>query len=287
VFPPLQFLARKFCLVRCNACVTVPRMSPTGPAPQFGTAEYASTSDTCKSCKQPISGEYYRINGALACRRCAQEVQSQMPKDTHAAYVRGIIFGIGAAILGLIIYAGFGIITGLEIGYISLAVGFLVGKAMKMGSSGIGGRRYQIAAAALTYAAVSVAAIPIALYHADKPARSHAARVENGSSAPGAQQATPNSPAKPDSETSADRDDEDADHPGAKPKMNLLKAIGGLLLLGLASPFLGLQDPFHGLIGLVILFVGVRIAWQLTAGPSLQLIGPFQSTATSLPSAAG
>jgi hypothetical protein len=286
VFPFLQFVGRKFCLVRRNACVTVPRMSPSGPAPQFGTAEYASTSDTCKSCKQIISGEYYRINGALACSRCAQQLQSQMPKDTHAAYVRGIVFGIGAAILGLVIYAGFGIITGLEIAYISLAVGFLVGKAMNMGSGGIGGRRYQIAAAALTYAAVSVAAIPIALYHADKPAPSHAARVQNGSSAPDAQQATPNSPAKQNSQGSSDRDDEEVDNPGAKPKMSVVQVIGGLLLLGLASPFLGLQDPFHGLIGLVILFVGIRIAWQLTAGPSLQVIGPFQGTATSLPSAA-
>ena len=267
-------------------------MSPTGPAPQFGTAEYASTSDTCKSCKQPISGEYYRINGALACSRCAQEVQSQMPKDSHAAYVRGIVFGIGAAILGLIIYAGFGIITGLEIGYISLAVGFLVGKAMKMGSSGIGGRRYQIAAAALTYAAVSVAAIPIALYHAGSPAGSHAARVQPGSSAPGSPQTAPNAPVGQSSQGSADSDEEVVDNPpldsapGAKPKMNVAKVLGTLLLLGLASPFLGLQDPFHGLIGLVILFVGIRIAWQLTAGPSLQVMGPFASTASSLPSAA-
>ena len=286
MFPFLQFWARKFPLERRNACVTVPRMSPTGPTPQFGTAEYASTSDTCKSCKQVISGEYYRINGALACSRCAREVRAQMPKDTHAAYVRGTIFGIGAAILGFVIYAGFGIITGLEIAYISLAVGFLIGKAMKMGSGGIGGRRYQIAAAALTYAAVSVAAIPIALYHAHQPAPSRAARVQNGSSAPGAQQATPNSPTKQNSQGSSDSEDEEVDTPGAKPQMSVLQTVGRLLLLGLASPFLGLQDPFHGLIGLVILFVGVRIAWQLTAGPSLQVIGPFEAAATSLPSAA-
>ena len=285
VFPFLQFSASNFCLERRNACVTVPRMSPTGPAPQFGTAEYASTSDTCKSCKQVISGEYYRINGALACSRCAREVQGQMPKDTHAAYVRGIIFGIGAAILGFVIYTGSVIISGLEIAYISLAVGFLIGKAMKMGSGGIGGRRYQIAAAALTYAAVSVAAIPIVFYHAHKSAPSRAARVQNGSAAPGAQQATPNLPAKQNSRGSSDSEDEEVDTPGAKPPLRVLQAVGRLVLLGLASPFLGLQDhPFHGLIGLVILFVGVRIAWQLTAGPSLQVIGPFE--ATSLPSAA-
>src|SRR5271154_5157743 len=140
-------------------------MSPTGPTPQFSTAEYASTAETCKSCKQPITGNYYRINGMLACQRCAQQVQQQSPKDSHAAYVRAITLGIGAAILGFILFAGFVIITGISLGYISLAVGYLVGKAMKMGSGGIGGRRYQIVAAALTYAAVSMAAVPIAIHY--------------------------------------------------------------------------------------------------------------------------
>lgn len=260
-------------------------MSPTGPAPQFGTAEYAPTSDTCKSCKQPISGAYYRINGALACSRCAEQVQSQTPKDTHAAYVRGIVFGIGAAILGLIIYAGFGIITGLEIAYISLAVGFLVGKVMKLGSGGIGGRRYQIAAAVLTYAAVSIAAVPISIYHAGRAERPRAARVHNAPSAPSASQTDPNSQADPDSQV--DGVDNPPLPPAAKSKINFFAAIGALALLGLASPFLELQSPFSGLIGLVILFVGIRIAWQLTAGPNLEIIGPFQNNgAPSLPSAA-
>src|SRR5271154_4608983 len=110
-------------------------MSPTGPTPQFGTAEYASPGNTCKSCKQPITGNYYRINGMIACERCAQQVQQQMPRDTHAAYVRGITYGIGAAVLGFALFAGFVIVTGISLGYISLAVGFLVGKAMKLGSN--------------------------------------------------------------------------------------------------------------------------------------------------------
>jgi hypothetical protein len=47
--------------------------------------------------------------------------------------------------------------------------------------------------------------------------------------------------------------------------------------LGLASPFLQLQDPIQGAIGLVILFVGIRIAWKLTAGRSVDIIGPFNT----------
>jgi hypothetical protein len=51
--------------------------------------------------------------------------------------------------------------------------------------------------------------------------------------------------------------------------------LGALLVLGLASPFLELASPLHGLIGLVILFVGLQIAWKLTAGKKVDILGPF------------
>jgi hypothetical protein len=38
-----------------------------------------------------------------------------------------------------------------------------------------------------------------------------------------------------------------------------------------------LADPLHGLIGLVILFVGIRIAWQLTAGKPVNIVGPLNA----------
>lgn len=102
----------------------------------------------------------------MACEGCVQELQRRQPSDSHTGYVRGLLFGVGAAIVGMAGYAGFTVLTGFYIGYVSLAVGWLVGKAMMLGSKGIGGRRYQIAAVILTYAAVSIAAVPIAIsYH--------------------------------------------------------------------------------------------------------------------------
>ncbi len=157
-----------------------------------------------------------------------QQVAHRFPKDSHSAYVRGILFGVGAAIIGMILYAAFTIATGLYIGYVSLAVGWLVGKAIMLGSKGIGGRRYQIAAVILTYAAVSIAAVPIAIsYH--------------------------------------------------KPSMGA--ALLQLLMIGLASPFLELQDPMHGIIGLIILIVGIRIAWKITAGSrGVNIQGPYDKS---------
>ena len=52
------------------------------------------------------------------------------------------------------------------------------------------------------------------------------------------------------------------------------KAIGVLALLGIASPILELRDPVHGIIGLVILFVGIRFAWRFTAGRTFNVSGP-------------
>ncbi|HTC94643.1 MAG TPA: hypothetical protein VK699_14475 [Terriglobales bacterium] len=141
----------------------MPDNSLTNTDPQFGTAEYERKTgeDYCRLCNQSIVGSYYRVNGSMACPGCADMVQRQGPQDSHAAFIRGLLLGIGASIVGLVLYAAFAIVTGWMIGYVSLAVGYIVGKAIMVGSKGVGGRRYQIAAVVLTYAAVSLAAIPI------------------------------------------------------------------------------------------------------------------------------
>jgi hypothetical protein len=245
---------------------------PANPTPQFATAEYAGSGEACKSCNQAISGTYYRINGSLACERCTTQLQTQLPKDSHAAFVRALMFGFGAAILGLIGYAAFTIITGIMIGYISLAVGWLIGKAMRTGSRGIGGLRYQIAAALFTYAAVSMAAIPIYFSQISKDKATKPPQVKTAPANPGAAEDSDADDAAPASSGATPAR-------AAKPKMNLFIALGMLALLGLASPFLELRDPFHGAIGLIILFVGIRFAWQQTGAPKIDIVGPFQSRA--------
>ncbi len=244
----------------------------SNPTPQFGTAEYAPKpgTDVCKSCNQAISGQYFRVNGSLACARCVDQLKNQIPKDTHALFVRGLAFGFGGAILGLILYSGFSIITGIAIGYVSLAVGWIIAKAIKIGSRGIGGRRYQVAAAALTYAAVSVAAIPIYFSQVNKEEAKKPPQIQPGPSVnPG--------PATPSQDSSSPATANGPSRPASadKPAQSLLKALGLLVLIGLASPFLELQSPVNGALGLVILFVGMNIAWRLAAGPKIEILGPF------------
>jgi hypothetical protein len=230
--------------------------NPANTAPQFTTAEYANRPGEviCKACAQKISGSFYRVNGAPTCNDCTQRLQQQMPQDSHQAFVRGVLFGIAGAVFGFIIYVAFALTTGLVIGYVSLAVGYLVGKAIGLGSRGIGGRRYQIAAVLLTYMAVSLAAVPIAIsvHQKHHSAQQHAQVSQD----PAASAAT--SPASPPA-----------------PKMSFARAIGTLTLLGLASPFLEMANPTHGIIGLIILLIAVRIAWQLTAAKAPNISGPL------------
>ncbi len=238
----------------------------TNNPPQFGTAEYVTKpgADHCKSCSKTISGVYYRVNSAMACESCTEQAKQKLPKDSHAAFVRGLLFGVGGAVLGLILYAAFGIITGLLIGYVSLAVGYIVGKAIMKGSGGIGGRRYQVAALLLTYGSVSMAAIPIGISQLIKQEKEKK-QVQSTKAPAAGSESTPGENGAQD-----------------KAPMGLGAAFLWLALVGLASPFLELQDPFHGLIGLVILAVGLQIAWKLTAGtPPVEIVGPFKSQAPS------
>jgi hypothetical protein len=239
------------------------------PPPQFGTVEYVGSpgSEHCQFCQQPIAGEYYRLNGAMVCRDCAEKARSEPAKDRHADYARALFYGVGAAIAGLILYATFEIQTGIIIGYLSLAVGWMVGKAMRHGSNGHGGRRYQITAALLTYAAVSLAAIPVMIHYAGRQRQTQSASKQ---------------PPRADEPSEGEKESSRSETaPAAEAAGNMGKAWLQLAFLGLASPLLELADPLHGVIGLFILFIGIRIAWQTTRETWPALEGPFESPRSS------
>jgi hypothetical protein len=265
---------------------------PESPAPQFKTAEYAG-SDRCAYCHLQVVGSYYRVNGAMTCAACAEKIKSGAPVAAPGAYARALFFGICTAIFGMILYSAFAIITGWMIGYVSLAVGYLIAKAMMKGSGGIGGRRFQIAAVLLTYCAVSVSAIPIAIAQQIKKQKEHQQVItaqQNAQPAINSNQAAQPGEADADAESATEPADQEQ-HPEAQPSAAansgakatpqmtggaIVKGLAFLLVIGLASPFLELTSPVHGLIGLVILFVGLQIAWRVAAGkPVASVDGPF------------
>src|SRR3984957_17416868 len=114
------------------------------PTPQFGTAEYLGSPgvDRCHFCQQPVTGSYYRLNGQLACGACAEQVRNSLPRESHAAYTRALLHGIGAAIVGLILFPGSKIEPALFIESLPPPAGWRVGKPMRKAPNGLGGRRY-------------------------------------------------------------------------------------------------------------------------------------------------
>lgn len=242
----------------------------TGPAqnagaPQFATAEYGHVPGTerCGLCNSLLTTQYFRVNTLMACGTCAAQAHEGQPKDSHVIFARALLLGAGASIIGMALYATVVIATGWTIGYLALAVGWLVAKAMMKGSRGIGGRRYQVAAVALTYAAISLSSIPVIISTAlkEKPATQQQSGRANGG--------TP---------TTAETGSEGAQQDAKAPAAGFGAAIGMLALWGLASPFLELADPGHGLLGLVILFVGLSIAFRMTAAKPLEVDGPYSVT---------
>lgn len=249
-----------------------------GQQPQFDTAEFNSSGNACAFCKTALSAGYYRVQDKLSCANCVQKIQNSIPQDSHAAFTRALIFGFGGALLGLALYAGVEILTNFTIGYLALAVGYIVAKAMMLGSNNIGGRRYQVTALLLTYFAISMAAIPVGISVLLKERKS----VQTTQHSAPAQKAPQTAAPSQNSEETARANDSAPDAsqdaaPVPVRKFNLWRALGALIGYGLASPFLEIaENPGGGFIGLIILFVGLNIAWRMTAGtPKLKIEGPY------------
>jgi hypothetical protein len=256
-----------------NSNPPAPASPSPSDTPQFTTAEYAHApgTDRCRICGNPIAGEYYRVNLQMACAKCAAEARDGQPADSHAAFLRALLLGAAAAVLGLILYSTFAILTGLTIGYLALAVGWLVAKAMMKASNGVGGTRYQVTAVLLTYMAISLASVPVIISYAVK--RAHARQAQSAQAASNASAPDAQASSSPDSPGSSTR----AQQP--RKKMGYGAAAGYLVLIGLASPFLELQSPGNGILGLIILFVGLSIAFRMTKAKPLDVDGPFGVTA--------
>jgi hypothetical protein len=143
----------------------------------------------------------------------------------------------------------------LEIALVAILVGYLVGRAVRQGSRGRGGRRCQIAAVALTYLAITFSYIPVGIQAYNKQAQ--AANAKGAATLPVAA--------------------------GTVPPVTLSSWFAAVALLsGVAvlSPLLNLQSGFSGLIGIFIIGLGLHRAWALTGRDPRQVTGPFQREGT-------
>jgi hypothetical protein len=134
---------------------------------QFHKAEYASeaATTTCVACGRPIDSIYFEANGQIVCEPCRDSIRSAVAAGSAPArFLRASILGVVAGIAGFAIYYAVMKFAHMEIGLISILVGFMVGSAVRTGSRNKGGAVYQLLAVFLSYTAIgasySAAIIP-------------------------------------------------------------------------------------------------------------------------------
>jgi hypothetical protein len=222
----------------------------------------AAPTVTCVVCKKPVGGEYYAINGKSVCATCRDRVvAAAAPPRTVGPLVRAALFGLGAAIAGAAVYYAVIAIANLEIGIVAILIGYMVGWAVRKGSGGRGGRRVQILAVALTYWAVGLAYAPLAYKEVKRGDKSVANADSSAVSTPATADSSGNT-------TSVEQ---------PVSAREGLVAIGAVFLLVFALPVMTIFGslPF-GLISALIIFIGMRQAWVMTAAHALEVSGPYR-----------
>jgi hypothetical protein len=133
--------------------------------PQFSSTEYGKTAKLrCGQCSHFIFSEFYRVNGQKICSTCADQIHAGISTPSHGSLFGALLFGIVGAGAGCAIYGALNSDMGWTVGYLALFVGWIVGKTVMAGARSVGGFRVQVVAAALTYLAVALKALPAFLY---------------------------------------------------------------------------------------------------------------------------
>ena len=251
--------------------VTPPLAVTPPPVPnaplQFDTAEFAGPARmACSSCQRPITTAYYELKGATLCGGCrvlaAGETGTPLLRVLRAA-----LAGAGAAFAGGLLYFLVAYFLEMEIGLISIAVGFAVGVAVRWGSYGRGGAAYQAMAVALTYLAIVSSLMAVGLIQLVNSGEATATTATTATATPARSDAAGNDEATAerisldaDASTVSANNDESAGEPGA--------LVGLVMLAGLmlALPFLG---GFENILGIAIMAFGLWEAWKINKRPAI------------------
>lgn len=114
---------------------------------------------TCVACKRPIVDRYFSIRGQTLCEACRDRLATQLAVPSNLP--RAVLYGLGGAIAGAVIYFAVAAIANVEIGLVAIATGWLVGRAMQIGAASAGSRLLQAIAAGLTYLSVAAAYLAV------------------------------------------------------------------------------------------------------------------------------
>lgn len=229
---------------------------------QFDRAAQVGT-PSCSVCKRALPDQYYVVNGHVVCENCKRGVEAEWTQGGTGRLGKAIALGVLAMI---VCSAGWYLVlklTGSEFGILAIVVGFVVGGAVRKGSNGRGGWRYQALAIFLTYTAIVSSYVPYMIDEARKQSAAVATDSTQGDT----------TALTKDSATAA------AKSTKASPVVFVVAIILGLGFL-YALPFLaGLQN----ILGLLIIGIALYEAWKLNVRAELSVSGPHRVSPSSAP----
>lgn len=234
--------------------------TPAAGSLQFEHAERTDSAPglSCAACSRPIAMSYYEVNGTVTCQRCRTQIIAQWNRGSSTGrFAKALGLGLAAAVAGAGLYFGIAALTGYEFGLVAIVVGLLVGGAVRKGSNGRGGWRYQALAMFLTYTAVVVTDSSLIARELSQEWQ----QAPTEAVAPAA-----------DSPVTGDGAVVQGDAPGA---VALTLGLAILVALAYVAPIMiGIGSPIHLLIAAFALYE----AWKLNKGVALRVTGPYQAS---------
>src|SRR3954469_19696489 len=106
---------------------------PADQALQFDQAERPAAAASprqgvvCANCKKTLTGVYHMLNASIICSTCRQRLERELNGGSGSGrFAKALLYGLGGAVVGSLIYYAVLAATGMEIGLIAILVGWLV-----------------------------------------------------------------------------------------------------------------------------------------------------------------
>lgn len=221
---------------------------------------------TCSVCGSALPNTYFVANGQVVCDRCRHAVEEEWNRGGAAGRLSkaiglGVLAMIGCSVLWYIVLK----LTNSQWGILAVVVGFVVGGAVRKGSKGRGGWRYQALAIFLTYTAIVSSYVPYVIEGVQQAAQTASLDSSATDGLVHDSLALAN-----DSSATAAAGAADATDTGA-----LGRVLGIIILIGFlyAVPFLAGTE---NLIGILIIGFALFEAWKLNRRADLIVTGPHQ-----------
>jgi hypothetical protein len=238
-----------------------------------GTASAAKASQDCLLCGQPIVSEYFAVGDKVLCPACGERANAPPTGSRFGRFIKASLLGLIAGLAGALIWFAIRRVAHLEIGLVAILVGFMVGKAVRKGSGGQGGRGYQILAVVLTYCCICANYMPDVLEAAIAAMRDHepkaAAGAEDNAKANAELTSDPAEGIQKVELANKRRDEVTL----ARALLAVVVLLALLFAVSLAAPFLA---GASNLIGLLIIGFALWEAWKFNAYRPLPISGPYR-----------